>query len=44
MYFYYEDEEENDKYILVHSENEEEVGTELGLKFDFSQVEVEKFE
>ncbi len=44
MYFYYEDEEENDKYILVHSENEEEVGTELGLKFDFNRVEVEKCE
>ena len=44
MYFYYEDDEKNDKYILVNSENEEEVGTELGLKFDFNRVEVEKCE
>ena len=40
MYFYYEDEDKEDRYILVNSENEEEIGTKLGLKFDFSSIEV----
>lgn len=44
MYFYLDDENDNDQYILVTSENEEEVGTDLGLKFDFDQVEVSKCE
>ena len=39
-----DDENDNDQYILVTSENEEEVGTDLGLKFDFDQVEVSKCE
>ena len=39
MYFYYEDEKQNqDGYILVHSNNEEEVGTKLGLKFNFKKL------
>ncbi len=42
MYFYYEDEDENEKYILVNSENEEEVGTTIGLKFNFDEIEVLK--
>lgn len=43
MYFYYEDQEKNkDGYILVHSNNEEEVGTKLGLKFNFKKIEVLK--
>lgn len=40
MYFYYEDEFKKDKYILVNSQNEEEVGTDIGLKFDFTKIEV----
>ena len=44
MYFYLDDKDNNNQYILVTSENEEEVGTELGLKFDFDQVEVSKCE
>ncbi len=40
MYFYYEDENENDGYILVISEYEEEVGTKLGLKFNFNEVKI----
>ena len=40
MYFYYEDESSEDKYILVNSENEEEVGTKIGLKFNFEKIEV----
>lgn len=40
MYFYYEDEFENEGYILVHSQNEEEVGTKIGLKFNFNDIEV----
>jgi hypothetical protein len=42
MYFYYEDEDENEKYILVNSENEEEVGTTIGLKFNADDIEVLK--
>lgn len=42
MLFYVEDESYKENYILVHSENEEEVGTELGLKFDFEKIEVAK--
>jgi len=37
MLFYVE---EQDDYLLVHSENEEEVGTDLGLKFDFDKIKV----
>ena len=44
MYFYLDDKDNNNQYILVTSENEEEVGTKLGLKFDFNQVEVSKCE
>ena len=44
MYFYLDDKDNTDKYILVNSENEEEVGTSLGLKFNFDQVEVSKCE
>ena len=29
-----------DDYLLVHSENEEEVGTDLGLKFDFDKIQI----
>lgn len=42
MWFYYEDENENEGYLLVNSENEEEVGTTLGLKFNFSKVKIKK--
>ena len=42
MYFYYEDENKEDRYILVYSENEEEIGTKIGLKFDFNRIEVLK--
>ena len=40
MCFYYEDEtdDEVEGYLLVNSENEEEVGTTVGLKFDLTQV------
>lgn len=52
MYLYYnnkkdknedeiENENENEGYLLVTSENEEEVGTTLGLKFNFDEVVVE---
>ena len=41
MYFYYEYEDEK-SYILVNSENEEEIGTKIGLKFDFDKIEVLK--
>ena len=44
MYFYLDDKDNNNQYILVTSENEEEVGTELGLKFDFNKVEVKRCE
>lgn len=37
MLFYLED---MDDYLLVHSENEEQVGTDLGLKFDFDRVQI----
>ena len=37
MLFYIED---MDDYLLVHSENEEEVGTDLGLKFDFDKIQI----
>lgn len=40
MYFYYEDENEEEGYILVNSEHEEEVGTKLGLKFNFNEVKI----
>ena len=33
MIFWYEDDAENEHHLLVHSQNEEEQGTELGLKF-----------
>ena len=42
MYFYYEDQFENEGYILVNSQNEEEVGSTLGLKFDFTKIEILK--
>lgn len=42
MYFYYEDEFKNEGYILVNSQNEEEVGTKIGLKFNFDNIEVLK--
>ena len=42
MYFYYEYEDE-EGYILVNSENEEEIGTKIGLKFDFDKIEVLKW-
>ena len=42
MYFYYEYEDEK-SYILVNSENEEEIGTKIGLKFDFDKIEVLKW-
>ncbi len=41
MYFYYED-GEKEGYIMVNSENEEEVGTEIGLKFNFNDIEILK--
>lgn len=43
MCFYYEDEndDEIEGYLLVNSENEEEVGTTLGLKFDFSKIKTQ---
>ncbi|EEG28757.1 polyamine ABC transporter, ATP-binding protein [[Clostridium] methylpentosum DSM 5476] len=31
---------EEDGYLLVHSENEEQVGTDLGLKFDFNKIQI----
>ena len=31
---------EEDGYLLVHSENEEQVGTDLGLKFDFHKIQI----
>ena len=41
MYFYYEDEDKDEEgYILVNSENEEEVGTDIGLKFNFDKIEI----
>lgn len=42
MYFYIEDETDKDHYLLVHSENEEEVSTDLGLKIDFDKVTVKE--
>lgn len=44
MYFYYEedDESETEGYLLVNSENEEEVGSILGLKFNFNEVKVQQ--
>ena len=41
MYFYYE-ENEKEGYLLVNSENEEEVGSTLGLKFNFNEVELQQ--
>lgn len=38
MLFYLE---EQDSYLMVYSENEEEVGTDLGLSFDFDQIKIE---
>lgn len=40
MYLYYEDEAENEGYLLITSENEEEIGTTIGLKFDFEKIVV----
>ena len=40
MYFYYEDDDKKDRYILVNSENEEEVGNKIGLKFNFKKIEI----
>lgn len=39
MLFYLE---EQDGYLLVYSENEEEVGTDLGLSFDFDAIQIEE--
>lgn len=41
MLFYIE---EMDDYLLVHSENEEQVGTDLGLKFDFDKIQITPIE
>lgn len=41
MHFYIEDQTQQDHYLLVYSQDEEqEVGTELGLKFHFERLQV----
>ena len=35
MYFYLDDEDDNDQYILVTSENEEEVGRKINFAVTF---------
>lgn len=42
MYFYYEGENSIEGYLLVNSENEEEVGSTLGLKFNFDEVKIQQ--
>lgn len=44
MLFYMEDDIQSENYLLVKSQKEEQVGTELGLKFDFSKITIESME
>ncbi len=40
MYFYYTNDDGIEECLLVNSENEEEVGSLLGLKFNFDEIKV----
>lgn len=45
MHFYIDDQTQQDHYLLVYSQDEEhEVGTELGLKFNFDRLQVSQKE
>lgn len=42
MLFYMEDDKQDENYLLVWSQSEEEAGTELGLKFNFDKIGIKE--